>query len=164
MNEAQRKEVTKMLQSERNRLFEEKIPLIDQVVKKHQARIAISGLCREDVWQDLALKMLCLLDGYDPGKCPNLDGYLVQQLNYEVLRLTVPSERYGIPHAPRKKNFRVFSLDARNSGNGHVSRAVPVKVVRKQPVIGVRKPFRAVRRRLRCWLKNQRRREAVPCA
>lgn len=144
-----------MLQSERNRLFEEKVPLIDQVVKKHRNKIAISGLSKEDVWQELALKMLCLLDGYDPGRCPNLDAYLVQQLTYELLRLTVPSERYGIPQAPRKKNFRVISLDARDSS--HVSRVVPVKVEKK-------KPFHKARRRLRCWLKNQRRKEAVPCA
>lgn len=139
-----------MNRSTRNRLFEEKQPLIDQVMNRRRSLIEGYGLCKEDVRQELALGMLRALDAYDPARCPNLDAYLVQRLNYELLRMLPPSKRYGIPHAPKKKGFRVDSLDTIG-----FAKALPVKVRKRK------KPFRAIRRRLRCWLA---RKEAVPCA
>ena len=100
--------------------------------------------------QTAALGMLRALDAYDPARCPNLDAYLVRQLDQVLLRMLPPSKRYGVPYAPRKKGFRVDSLDAIG-----LAKAVPVKV-RK----GKGKPFQMVRR-LRCWLAGK---EAVPCA
>ena len=139
-----------MKRSTRNRLFEEKRPLIHQVMNKRRSLIEAYGLCREDIRQNLALEMLRALDAYDPARCPNLDAYLVLRLDQELLRMLPPSKRYGVPYAPRKKGFRVDSLDAIG-----LAKAVPVKV-RK----GKGKPFQMVRR-LRCWLAGK---EAVPCA
>lgn len=136
-----------MNRSTRNRLFEEKQPLIDQVMNRRRSLIEGYGLCREDVRQELALGMLRALDAYDPARCPNLDAYLVRRLDQELLRMLPPSKRYGIPYAPRKKGFRVDSLDAMG-----FAKAVPVKVRKRK------KPFRVIRRRLRCWLA---RKEAV---
>lgn len=139
-----------MNRSTRNRLFEEKQPLIDQVMNRRRSLIEGYKLCREDVRQELALGMLRALDAYDPARCPNLDAYLVRQLNYELLRMLPPSKRYGVPYAPKKKGFRVDSLDAMG-----LAKAVPVKVRKRKG-----KPFQIVRR-LRCWLAGK---EAVPCA
>ncbi len=139
-----------MKRSTRNRLFEEKRPLIDQVMNKRRSLIEAYGLCKEDVRQDLALGMLRALDAYDPARCSNLDAYLVLRLDQELLRMLPPSKRYGVPYAPRKKGFRVDSLDAMG-----LAKAVSVKVRKRKG-----KPFQVVRR-LRCWLAGK---EAVPCA
>ncbi len=139
-----------MKRNTRNRLFEEKQPLIDLVMNKRRSLITAYGLCKEDVRQELALGMLRALDAYDPARCPNLDAYLVQRLNHELLRMLPPSKRYGVPFAPRKEGFRVDPLDTTG-----FTKAVAVKVRRRK------KPFQAIRRRLRCWLAGK---EAVPCA
>lgn len=47
-----------MKRSTRNRLFEEKQPLIDQVMNRRRSLIEGYGLCKEDVRQELALEML----------------------------------------------------------------------------------------------------------
>ena len=139
-----------MKRTTRNRLFAEKQPLIGLVMHKRRSLMEAYNLCKEDVRQDLSLGMLRALDAYDPARCPNLDAYLVRQLDQVLLRMLPPSKRYGVPYAPRKKGFRVDSLDAIG-----LAKAVPVKV-RK----GKGKPFQMVRR-LRCWLAGK---EAVPCA
>ena len=139
-----------MKRSTRNRLFEEKQPLIDQVMNRRRSLIEGYGLCKEDVRQELALEMLRALDVYEPARCPNLDAYLVRRLDQKLLGMLPPSKRYGVPYAPRKKGFRVDSLDAMG-----LAKTVPVKV-RK----GKGKPFQMVRR-LRCWLAGK---ETVPCA
>ncbi len=94
--------------------------------------------------------MLRALDVYDPARYPNLDAYLMRRLDQKLLGMLPPSKRYGVPYAPRKKGFRVDSLDAMG-----LTKAVPVKVKKRKG-----KPFQLVRR-LRCWLA---RKEAVPCA
>ena len=139
-----------MKRSTRNRLFEEKRPLIDQVMNKRRSLIEAYGLCKEDVRQDLALGMLRALDAYDPARCSNLDAYLVLRLDQKLLGMLPPSKRYGVPYAPRKKGFRVDSLDAMG-----FTKTVSVKVRKRKG-----KPFQVVRR-LRCWLAGK---EAVPCA
>ena len=126
-----------MKRSTRNRLFEEKRPLIHQVMNKRSSLIEAYGLCREDVRQNLALEMLRALDAYD------------LRLDQKLLRMLPPSKRYGVPYAPRKKGFRVDSLDAMG-----LAKAVPVKARRRK------RPFQTIRR-LRCWLAGK---EAVPCA
>ena len=100
-----------MQRSERNRLFEEKSPLIDQTMGAHNQLIQGYRLCRDDVRQELALRMLECLDRYDPGLCPNLDAWLVKQLRYALLHQTAPSKRFGIPNAPRSWDFHVLTLD-----------------------------------------------------
>lgn len=139
-----------MKQSNRNRLFEKKQPLIGLVMNKRRSLIEAYHLCKEDVRQELALGMLRALDAYDPIRCPNLDAYLVRRLDQKLLGMLPPSKRYGVPYAPRKKGFRVDSLDAMG-----FTRAIPAKVKKRKG-----KPFQAIRR-LRCWLAGK---GAVPCA
>lgn len=100
-----------MQQITRNQLFEEKLPLVDRVMKRYSWEIQIYRLCREDVWQELALRMLECLDRYDAEICPNVDAYLVKQLRYALLHQTAPSKRYGIPNAPRGCVLQIISLE-----------------------------------------------------
>ena len=109
-----------MMRSARNRLFEEKSELIDQAMKRHGRVIQIYRLCREDVRQELALRMLECLDRYDFRRCPNLDAYLVEQLRYALLNQVAPSKRFGIPNAPRDYGFQVVSLEENRNVAAHM--------------------------------------------
>lgn len=95
----------------RNRLFEEKLPLINQTIQKYSWMLQLYHLCREDVWQELGLCMLESLERYDAGLCPNLDAYLVMQLRYALLHQAAPSRRYGIAGAPKGRLLQVVSLE-----------------------------------------------------
>lgn len=90
----------------RNQLFEEQSALIDKTMKRYYRMIRACHLCQEDVRQELALRMLLLLEQYDPHRCPNLAAYLTLYLRYALLELTLPSKRYGISHVPMEQRFR----------------------------------------------------------
>ena len=95
----------------RNQLFMERAYLIDRTMKRHSNMIEACHLCKEDVRQELALRMLLLLERYDPSRCPNLDAYLSLYLRYALWEMALPSKRYGVPRAPINRQFRVISLD-----------------------------------------------------
>lgn len=107
-----------MTHEQRNERFAEKAALIDRVVRRHYRLLRACRMSVEDIRQDLAVRMLKALDLYDARRCPNLDAYLTQQMNFELWHLTAPSKRYGIRFAPNHPSFRVLSLDARNM-TGH---------------------------------------------
>lgn len=102
----------------RNRQFREKYPLIELVLRRHYRLIRACRMSGEDLRQDLSVRMLRDLERYNPRRCPNLDAYLRQRLNFEVLHQATPGKRYGIPGAPLDLSFRVLSLDAKNR-DGH---------------------------------------------
>lgn len=103
-----------MTKKERNQQFERKTELIDRTMRQHYRLIRACRMSREDVRQNLAVRMLEALDAYNPKLCPNLDAYLMQRLKYEMLHMAAPSKRYGIRFAPRSRDFQVLSLAAKN--------------------------------------------------
>ncbi len=102
-----------MQRNVRNQLFVEKSALIDQTLKRHSRLLQACRLSWEDARQELAVRMLECLDRYDANLCPNLDAYLVKQMNYTLFHQLAPSKRYGIPNAPKVQDFRVISLEDR---------------------------------------------------
>lgn len=103
-----------MSREARNQQFKENYSLIDMVMRRHYRLIQACRMSREDLRQDLSVRMLKDLERYDPRRCPNLDAYLRQRMNFEVLHLATPGKRYGIPGAPLDRSFRVLPLDAKN--------------------------------------------------
>ena len=99
-----------MNRAERNALFCEKEYMIPQTIRKHHLLLSACRLSDNDVYQELAIRLLESLDRYKPEKCENLDAYLMLQLKYRLLHMKDCSRLYGIPLAPRR-NFFVISLD-----------------------------------------------------
>ena len=100
-----------MLTVMRNHLFMEKAYLIHEVMQRYYRMLKACQMEEEDVYQSLSLRLLESLDAYDSGVNPNLDAYLRQRLEYEMLHLALPSRRFGISYAPRKTRLQIFSLD-----------------------------------------------------
>ena len=65
---------------ERNKLFEEKSDLIVQAIRRHWGLIRFFRLERDDVYKELAIKLLHTLEQYDADRCPTLDAYLTIHL------------------------------------------------------------------------------------
>lgn len=97
---------------ERNRIVEEHLWCIDSVMRKNHALIRTAHLDYEEVYQQLALRLIRAVETFDPDKGV-LRIHILAQLKYELLSCKTPRRLYGITHAPADFRGREFiSLDA----------------------------------------------------
>ena len=97
--------------AERNAVVERCVPLIDREMDCHRDIIKAARMEREDVYQQLAERLICAVDAYVPAK-GTLEDYLETQLERELFNCAHPRRLYGMTDAPLalRKN-RVVSLD-----------------------------------------------------
>lgn len=97
--------------AERNDVVERCLPLIDRVMDCHGDIIKTARMERDDVYQQLAERMIRVVDAYDTAK-GELEGCLETQLERELFNCAHPRRLYGMTDAPLalRKN-RVVSLD-----------------------------------------------------
>lgn len=97
---------------ERNAIVEKNLPLIDRVMSKHKDVIKYVHMDRDDVYQQLAEKLVTAVDAFDTSK-GKLENYLETQLEREVFICAHPRRLYGLTDAPTAlRRNRVVSLDA----------------------------------------------------
>lgn len=87
--------------NDRNATFEEKEYLINNLMYRKASMMRAAHMDEEDVRQELSVRLLELLDTYDPQRCSNLDAYLTEQLKYHIINLRRASKLTGMPGAPR---------------------------------------------------------------
>ena len=97
---------------DRNAIVERFLPLIDRVMNDHRDIIKAARMDRDDVYQQLAERLVKAVDAYAPGKGA-MEDYLETQLEREMFNCAHPRRLYGLTDAPTalRKN-RVVSLDA----------------------------------------------------
>ena len=97
--------------AERNAVVERCLPLIDRVMDGHRDLIKTARMERDDVYQQLAERMIRAVDAYDTVK-GELEGYLETQLERELFNCAHPRRLYGMTDAPLAlRRNRVVSLD-----------------------------------------------------
>lgn len=97
---------------ERNRIVEEHLWCIDSVMRKNHALIRAARLDYEEVYQQLALRLIRAVETFDPDKGV-LRVHILAQLKNELLSCKTPRRLYGITHAPADFRGReLISLDA----------------------------------------------------
>jgi len=104
--------------SERNCVVEEHLHCIDTVIWQNWPLIEAARLERDDVYQQLAIRLIRCVDTYDPAK-GNLKKRIYAQLKYELLNCKEVRRLTGITGAP--KDFRkgnIISLDAIGEDSG----------------------------------------------
>lgn len=74
--------------------------------------ISAAGLDDEDVFQQLAIRMIRAVENYDPDKGKDLEQHIFAQLQYEVLNCKDAAKLYGIKGAPYGARDLTVSLDA----------------------------------------------------
>ena len=84
---------------ERNRIVEEHLWCIDSVMRKNHALIRAARLDYEEVYQQLALRLIRAVETFDPDKGV-LRIHILAQLKYELLSCKTPRRLYGITYAP----------------------------------------------------------------
>jgi hypothetical protein len=97
---------------ERNRIVEEHLWCINSVMRKNHALIRAARLDYEEVYQQLALRLIRAVETFDPDKGV-LRIHILAQLKYELLSCKTPCRLYGITYAPADFCGKEFiSLDA----------------------------------------------------
>lgn len=84
---------------ERNRIVEGHLWCIDAVMRKNASLIKAAHLDRDDVYQQLSLRLIQAVEGFDPEK-GNLKQHIFAQLNYELLSCKSAYRTTGITDAP----------------------------------------------------------------
>ena len=97
--------------AERNRIVEENLYRIDNAIRRNWALIRTSHLDRDDVYQQLALRLIRAVAGFDPEK-GSLEQHIAAQLQYEILNCKSSQSRYGFTQAPYDLRGAVVSLEA----------------------------------------------------
>ena len=101
--------------AQRNALVEEHLPCIEAVMRRNRRLIRDNRLDTDDVYQQLALRLIKAVGNYDPHKS-NLKTHIMAQLQYELLNCKSAYRRFGVTDAPRDLGSRIVSLDAYRAG------------------------------------------------
>ena len=97
--------------AERNRIVEENLPLIDKVIRRNWSLMIAAHLDYDDVYQDLAVRLIRCVENYDPDK-GTLHAHIYSQLKYELLNCKTPLKRTGITGLPYNSRWNdILSLD-----------------------------------------------------
>lgn len=97
--------------AERNRIVEENLPVIDKVIRRNWSLMTAAHLDYDDVYQDLAVRLIRCVESYDPDK-GTLKSHIYSQLKYELLNCKTPLKRTGITGLPYNSRWNdILSLE-----------------------------------------------------
>jgi DNA-directed RNA polymerase specialized sigma subunit len=97
--------------AQRNALVEAHLSCINDVMRSNRKLIRAARLDRDDVYQQLALRLIKAVETFDPDK-GDLETHIKAQLRYELLDCRSAYRRYGITNAPKSFGGIIASLDA----------------------------------------------------
>lgn len=96
--------------AQRNKIVEAHLGCISAVMNKNVALIRAARMDRDDVYQQLAVRLIRAVATFDPDK-GNLEQHIFAQLQYEMLNCKRPYRLTGITAAPADFRGKVISLD-----------------------------------------------------
>lgn len=98
--------------TQRNELVEKYLWCIDTVIRKNRQLLRSTHLEYDDVYQQLALRLIKAVAGFDPQK-GTLQQHIFAQLKYELLNCKSACRLCGLTGAPKEYRKRdMVSLDA----------------------------------------------------
>lgn len=102
--------------AQRNKIVEDHLWCIDAVMRKNAPLIQAARLDRDDVYQQLAIRLIRAVEGFDPEK-GELRQHIFAQLKYELLNCKRPCLTTGITGVPTDfRRSKVISLEAVRAG------------------------------------------------
>ena len=96
--------------AQRNALVEAYLPCINDVMHSNRKLIRAARLNQDDVYQQLALRLIKAVETFDPDK-GDLETHIKAQLRYELLDCRSAYHRFGVTNAPRNLGGVIVSLD-----------------------------------------------------
>lgn len=98
--------------TQRNELVEKYLWCIDTVIRKNRPLMRAAQLEYDDVYQQLALRLIKAVAGYDPEK-GRLEQHIFAQLKYELLSCKSAYRLCGMTGAPHSfRKSHIISIDA----------------------------------------------------
>ena len=97
--------------AQRNALVEEHLSCIDEVMRRERRLIRSAGLDKDDVYQQLAIRLIKAVGSFDPAK-GELKAHIMAQLRYELLDCLSAYRMYGITNAPKDFGEKIISFEA----------------------------------------------------
>lgn len=110
--------------TQRNELVEKYLWCIDTVIRKNRQLLRSTHLEYDDVYQQLALRLIKAVAGFDPQK-GTLQQHIFAQLKYELLNCKSACRLCGLTGAPKEYRKRdMVSLDALSESDPLYERAM----------------------------------------
>ena len=110
--------------AQRNALVEKHLWCIDTVIRKNRPLMRAAQLEYDDVYQQLALRLIKAVAGFDPQK-GTLQQHIFAQLKYELLNCKSAYRLCGLTGAPKEYRKRdMVSLDALSESDPLYERAM----------------------------------------
>lgn len=98
--------------AQRNAIVEDHLWCIDSIIQKNRPLMRAARLEYDDVYQQLALRLIKAVTGYDPEK-GTLQQHIFAQLKYELMDCKAAYRLCGMTGAPRDfGRDNVISLEA----------------------------------------------------
>lgn len=98
--------------AQRNAIVENHLWCINSVMKKHWRQISAAHADRDDVYQQLALRLIHAVENFDPDK-GTLQIHIRAQLQFELRRCLTPLSLTGVTGLPQGcRRYRIASIDA----------------------------------------------------
>lgn len=98
--------------AQRNALVEANLWCIDSVIRKNRSLMRAARLEYDDVYQQLAVRLIKAVAGFDPEK-GRLEQHIFAQLKYELLSCKSARRLCGMTGTPRDfQKSHIISLDA----------------------------------------------------
>ena len=98
--------------AQRNAIVEEHLWCIKAVIRQNRTLMRMAGLDYDDVYQQLAIRLIRAVAGFDPDK-GKLEQHIFAQLKFELLNCKTPYRLCGMIGLP--KNYRkgkIISFEA----------------------------------------------------
>lgn len=97
---------------QRNAIVEEHLWCIDRIIQKNRPLMRAARLEYDDVYQQLAIRLIKAVAGFDPEK-GSLQQHIFAQLKYELLNCKTAYRICGMTGAPKDfRKSKIISLDA----------------------------------------------------
>lgn len=93
--------------AQRNAIVEDHLWCIDSIIQKNRPLMRSARLEYDDVYQQLAIRLIKAVAGYDPEK-GSLQQHIFAQLKYELLNCKSAYRLCGVTGAPR--DFRKSNI------------------------------------------------------
>lgn len=98
--------------AQRNAIVEANLWCIDSVIRQNRPLMRVARLEYDDVYQQLALRLIKAVAGYDPEK-GRLEQHIFAQLKYELLSCKSAYRLCGMTGAPHSfRKSHIISIDA----------------------------------------------------
>ena len=102
---------------QRNALVEDHLWCINSFMEKNRKLVKATGMEHDDVFQQLALRLIKAVAGYDPDKGA-LQQHIFAQFKYELLDCKAAYRLCGMTGAPKEfRKSHIVSLDALSENN-----------------------------------------------